>query len=196
MTPPLAGSALGAWSLSSEDIRNIAFITAGLVVFIVFLVGSRVAAHLIGERLRHRGVRLDIVVLSRRVAYVVVIGVGVMTAFSFAFQTANVTLVGILLATIVAALGVQDLLRDYVSGYYVLLERHIRVGDRIVLDGHTGDVIEVKLRVTLVRTAEGDLLVVPNSELFTKPVLVRAKGSPEAHAAKEADAAKPSEPQG
>ena len=196
MTPPLAGSALGSWSLTSEDIRNIAFVTAGLVVFLVFLVASRVAAHLIGEQLRHRGVRLDMVVLSRRVAYVVVIGIGVMAAFSFAFETANVALVGILLATIVAALGVQDLLRDYVSGYYVLLERHIRVGDRIVLNGHTGEVVEVKLRVTLVRTAEGDLLVVPNSELFTKPVLVRAKGSPEAHAAKEAEAAKPSEPQG
>jgi len=178
MTPPLAGSALGAWSLSSDDIRNIAFVTAGLVVFIVFLVASRV------------------VVLSRRVAYVVVIGIGVMAAFSFAFQTANVTLVGILLATVVAALGVQELLQDYVSGYYILLERHIRVGDRIVLDGHTGDVVEVKLRVTLVRTEEGDLLVVPNSELFTKPVLVRAKGSPEAHAAKEAEGAKPSERQG
>jgi len=30
---------------------------------------------------------------------------------------------------------VQDLLKDYVSGYYVLLERHIRVGDRISMDG-------------------------------------------------------------
>ena len=116
-----------------------------------------------------------------------------MAAFSFAFQTANVTLVGILLATVVAAFGVQELLQDYVSGYYILLERHIRVGDRIVLDGHTGDVVEVKLRVTLVRTDGGDLLVVPNSELFTKPVLVRAKGSPEAHAAKEAEGVKPSE---
>lgn len=196
MTPPLAGSALGSWSLSPEDIRNIAFVATGLVVFIIFLVASRVAAQVIGQQLHHRGVRVDMVVLSRRVAYVVVIGIGVMAAFSFAFQTANVSLVGILLATVVAALGVQDLLRDYVSGYYILLERHIRVGDRIVLDGHTGDVVEVKLRVTLVRTNEGDLLVVPNSELFTKPVLVRAKGSPEEHAAKEAEATKPSEPQG
>ena len=196
MTPPLAGSALGAWSLSSEDVRNIAFVTAGLVVFIIFLVASRVAAHLIAEQLRHRAVRPDMIVLGRRVAYVVVIGVGITAAIGLAVQSANVTLVGILLATVVAALGVQDLLRDYVSGYYVLLERHIRVGDRIVLDGHTGDVVEVKLRVTLVRTDEGDLLVVPNSELFTKPVLVRAKGSPEAHAAKEAAATKPSEPQG
>src|SRR5438067_883955 len=99
-------------------------------------------------------------------------------------------------ATAVAAFGVQELLQDYVSGYYILLERHIRVGDRIVLDGHRGDVVEVKLRVTLVRTEAADLLVVPNSELFTKPVLVLAKGSPEAHAAKEAEGAKPSEPQG
>ena len=196
MTPPLAGSALGAWSLSSEDIRNIAFVTAGLVVFIVFLVASRLIAHLIAEQLRRRGVRVDMVVLGRRVVYVVVIGIGITAAIGLAVQSANVTLVGILLATVVAALGVQDLLRDYVSGYYVLLEHHIRVGDRIVLDGHTGQVVEVKLRVTLVRTEEGDLLVVPNSELFTKPVLVRAKGSPEAHAAKEAEAVKPSEHQG
>jgi len=195
MTPPLA-AALGAWSLTSDDIRHIAFVSAGLVVFIVFLVASRVVAHLTSEQLRHRGVRVDMVVLSRRVAYVVVIGIGVMAAFSFAFETANVTLVGILLATVVAAFGVQELLQDYVSGYYILLERHIRVGDRIVLDGHRGDVVEVKLRVTLVRTEAGDLLVVPNSELFTKPVLVLAKGSPEAHAAKEAEGAKPSEHQG
>jgi small conductance mechanosensitive channel len=185
---------LAAGTLSAEDIHNLSFVAIGLVVFIVFLVASRILAHLLGEQLRHRAVRSDMVVLGRRVVYVVVIGIGVTVAFSFALETANVTLIGILLATVVAALGVQDLLRDYVSGYYVLWERHIRVGDTIALDGHSGEVVEVKLRVTLVRTESGDLLVVPNSELFTKPVLVRAKGSPESHAAEEA--AKPSKPQG
>lgn len=187
---------LAAGTLSAEDIHNLAFVAIGLVAFIVFLVASRVIAHLMAEKLRTRAVRPDMIVLGRRVVYVVVIGIGITVAVSFAFETANVTLVGILLATVVAALGVQDLLRDYVSGYYVLWEHHIRVGDRIEVDGHSGEVVEVKLRVTLVRTAEGDLLVVPNSELFTKPVIVRAKGSPEAHAAKEAEAAKPSEHQG
>ena len=161
-----------AGTLSAEDIHNLAFVAVGLVVFIVFLVASRVIAHLIGEQLRRRNVRGDMVVLGRRVAYVVVIAVGVLGAISFAVQSANVTLVGILLATVVAALGVQDLLRDYVSGYYVLLEHHMRVGDRIEVDGRTGEVVDVRLRVTLVRTEKGDLMVVPNSELFTKPVVV------------------------
>ena len=183
-----------AGPLSPSDVRNLVFVAVGLVVFFVFLVASRLIAQWIGNRLRERHVHAYMVVLGRRAAYVVVIGVGITAAFSFAFQTANVTLVGILLATVVAALGVQGLLQDYVSGYYILLERHIRVGDRIELDGQGGEVVEVKLRVTLVRTANGDLLVVPNSQLFTNPVLVRAKGSPEAHAAEEA--AKPSKPQG
>lgn len=169
-----------AGSLSQEDIHNLAFVAAGLVVFLVFLIASRVLARFVGQQLHRRSVRTDMVVVGRRVVYVVVISAGVLIAFSFAFETANVTLIGILLATVVAALGVQDLLRDYVSGYYVLLEHHIRVGDNIALNGHTGTVVEIKLRVSLLRTEEGDLMVVPNSELFTKPVIVytRAEAKP------------------
>ena len=64
------------------------------------------------------------------------------------------------------------------SGYYVLLERHFRVGDRISLEGvGSGTVSEVKLRVTLLKTDAGDLVVVPNSELFSKAVVVHGHGA-------------------
>ena len=175
-----------AVALSPEDIHNLAFVAAGLLIFLVFLVASRVLARFVGQQLRHRAVRGDMVVLGRRVVYVVVISIGVMIAFSLALESANVTLVGILLATVVAALGVQDLLRDYVSGYYVLLEHHIRVGDRIAFEDKSGTITDVKLRVTLMRTDGGDMIVVPNSELFTKPVTVYNRKVE----------AKPSEPQG
>jgi small conductance mechanosensitive channel len=73
---------------------------------------------------------------------------------------------------------VQDLLKDYVSGYYVLFERHIRVGDRITLEGAgSGVVTDVKLRVTLLQSDAGDLVVVPNSELFNKPVTVHVQAA-------------------
>jgi small conductance mechanosensitive channel len=111
--------------------------------------------------------------------YAGVIAVGVFFALGWAAQNSNVTLFGLLLATVVAALGVQQLLQDYVSGYYVLLERHIRIGDRITFDGQTGTITNVRLRVTLIKSDDGDLIVVPNSELFTKPVTVHRSG-PEA----------------
>jgi small conductance mechanosensitive channel len=149
------------------------FLAVGFAVLVVFIVGSRVAANIAAEQLRKRHLRADLVVISRRVVAVLVIALGIVLAFGFALRNSDVPLLGILVATVVAALGVQDLLKDYVSGYYILLERHIRVGDRISLDGNSGTVSDVRLRVTLLKSDAGDQIIVPNSELFTKPVTIR-----------------------
>ena len=148
-------------------------IVIAVVVFVGFVIGSRVVASLVVGALRRRHMRTDMVLIGGRVVTFMLIAVGVIVAVGVAFSAQNLTLAGILLATIVASFGVQDLLKDYVSGYYVLLERHIRVGDRITLEGAgAGTVLEVKLRVTLLKTESGDLVVVPNSELFNRPVTV------------------------
>jgi small conductance mechanosensitive channel len=168
--------------------RDLVYLVIGLLVFVAFLIGSRVVSRMVVARLRQRNVRSDVVQIGGRVATVLLIGLGVWFAIGFAFQSQNFTLAGILLATIVASFGVQDVLKDYVSGYYVLLERHIRVGDRISMEGvGSGTVTEIKLRVTLLKTDSGDLVVVPNSELFNKAVMVHV------HAAERAAESK-SEP--
>lgn len=162
-------------SVNLLNYNDLLYVGIGLLVFVLFILASRFVAHLVGEQLRRHQVRGDMVVLGRRVVTALVIILGVFAALGIAAQTANVTLFGLLLATIVAALGVQDLLRDYVSGYYILWEHHIRVGDHIDFDGHTGVITDVRLRVTILKSDEGDVIVVPNSELFTKSVTIRSK---------------------
>jgi small conductance mechanosensitive channel len=157
---------------------NLIFLGIGVVVFVAFVVGARVASSIVVGYLRRRNVRSDVVQIGGRVATVLLIGLGVFFAIGFAFKSQNFTLAGILLATIVASFGVQDVLKDYVSGYYVLLERHIRVGDRISMDAvGSGTVTDIKLRVSLLRTDAGDLVVVPNAELFNKAVTVHVKAA-------------------
>ena len=157
--------------------RDLIYVVVGLFVFVVFVVASRLIARVATDQMRTRHVRAEVIVLVRRVVYVVVIAVGIFAAFSFALQNQNVGLLGILLATVVAALGVQDLLQDYVSGYYVLLERHIRVGDHISVEESSGTVTDVRLRVTLLKSDAGDMVVIPNSELFSRPVTIRNRAS-------------------
>jgi small-conductance mechanosensitive channel len=168
-----------------DNYRDLIYIGVGIIVFVLFIFLARVIAHFAGEQLRRRQVRSDMVVLGRRVVTGVVIVLGIFAALGIAAQTANVTLFGLLLATIVAALGVQDLLRDYVSGYYVLWEHHIRVGDNIEFDGHGGVVTDVRLRVTLLKSENGDVIVVPNSEMFTKPVTIHGVTPAQEEARKE-----------
>lgn len=192
-SPPLAGSLLPFIS----DL-NLFYLGLGLVVFLVFVIGSRLVSRIVVDQLRRRHMRSDMVQVGGRVATVFLIGLGIWFAIGFAFQSQNVTLAGILLATIVASFGVQDLLKDYVSGYYVLLERHIRVGDRISMDSvGSGTVTEIKLRVTLLKTDSGDLVVVPNSELFNKAVTVHVRADKRAAEEKsEANSeAKPAPPE-
>lgn len=158
--------------INLQNYKDLIYVGVGILVFVAFVFVARLIAHVTAEQLRKHNVRTDMVVLGRRVVTALVIVLGVFAALGIAAQTANVTLFGLLLATIVAALGVQDLLRDYVSGYYVLWEHHIRVGDHIAFDGHEGVITEVKLRVTILKSDNGDVMVVPNSELFTKPVII------------------------
>jgi small-conductance mechanosensitive channel len=162
--------------MTTGFVGNLVWVFAGVVVLVLFLFASRLVARVTADQLHKRQVPTGMVAVVRRVVTVVLIVIGVLAALGFAIQSANVTLLGILLATVVAAFGVQDLLKDYVSGYYVLLERHIRPGDRISLeDAAEGQVLDIKLRVTLLQTESGDLVVVPNSELFNRVVLVHAR---------------------
>ena len=155
---------------------NLEFFGVGLAVLVLFVIGSRFVSNRVVAALHRRNMRADVVQIGGRVVTVVLIGLGLFFAIGFAFQSQNFTIAGILLATIVASFGVQDVLKDYVSGYYVLLERHIRVGDRISMDAvGSGTVTDIKLRVTLLKTDDGDLVVVPNAELFNKAVTVHVK---------------------
>jgi small conductance mechanosensitive channel len=172
-SPPLAGSLLPF--VNDTDLE---FFGVGLVVFLLFVLGARFVSNRVVGALRRRNMRSDVVQIGGRVATVVLIVLGIWFAIGFAFRSQNFTLAGILLATIVASFGVQDLLKDYVSGYYVLLERHIRVGDPISMEGvGSGTVEQIKLRVTLLKTESGDLVVVPNSELFNKAVTVHVRAA-------------------
>ena len=172
MTPPPLAVVPGL------DDTNLEYIVVAVIVFLVFVIGSRVVSTLVVAALKRRDIRSDMVQTGGRVVAFFLLGLGISFAIGFAFRSQNLTLAGILLATIIASFGVQDLLKDYVSGYYVLLERHIRVGDRITLEGvGSGTVTDVRLRVTLLKTDAGDLLVVPNSELFNKAVTVHVRAA-------------------
>ena len=117
-------------------------------------------------------------VLATRVIYFALLMLGAFIALGVAFRSENVTVAGVIGATVVASLGVQDIMRNYVSGFYILFERNIKVGDSIEFGGKTGIVTDVRMRVTYLSGENGDLVVVPNAELFNTTVTVRSQKEP------------------
>jgi small conductance mechanosensitive channel len=166
--------------MSLRDIASspLLYILLAGLVFVFFVVAARFVAQQVAEALRRRGLRENVVVVGSRVITVALIVIGALFAFGIAVHSDNVTILGIVAAVVITSFGAQDLLKDYVSGYYILLERNIKVGDNISLERGSGVVSEVRLRVTLLRNETGDVVIVPNSELFTRPVTIHVRPAP------------------
>ena len=63
--------------------------------------------------------------------------------------------------------GLQKLAANYVSGFVILLERSIRIGDNVKVDSFEGRITDIKTRYTLIRAGNGREAIVPNESIIT-----------------------------
>ena len=66
--------------------------------------------------------------------------------------------------------GLQKLASNYVSGFVILLERSLRIGDNVKVDGFEGTVTDIKTRYTMIRSVNGREAIVPNEKVITERV--------------------------
>lgn len=67
--------------------------------------------------------------------------------------------------------GLQNITQNFISGIILLTERPIKRGDIVEVNNHLGRVLDIRARSTLVLTQNDVVIVVPNSEFITKPVI-------------------------
>ncbi len=100
--------------------------------------------------------------------------------------------------TLAFSLALQDILKNFFSGVYLLLERPFRVGDTIKVKEQTGVVENIGVRTTQLRTVDNVQILVPNATVFSEVVANQTFARPptpdEAHA--QAAAAIDAHPQG
>jgi small-conductance mechanosensitive channel len=80
-------------------------------------------------------------------------------------------------------LGLQKLASNYIAGFTILLDRSIRLGDMVTVDGRQGIVSKVTSRYVVVRSLDGVEAIVPNETLVTTTVLNHSYTSREARMA-------------
>lgn len=68
-------------------------------------------------------------------------------------------------------LGLQRIASNYVSGFILLLDHSLRIGDVITVDKYYGQVTQISTRYTVLRASDGSEAVVPNEMLVSSPVV-------------------------
>jgi moderate conductance mechanosensitive channel len=85
--------------------------------------------------------------------------------------TPAITLAG--LASLAVGFGAQNLVRDLITGFYIVLEDQYVVGDTVQIGDYTGRVEHLTLRRTVVRDGRGALVTIANGEIRTVSNLSR-----------------------
>ncbi|MEP6790993.1 MAG: mechanosensitive ion channel domain-containing protein [Ramlibacter sp.] len=141
-------------------------LSSGIVLVLVLWVSAVLERRI----LRHTVNDLSLRKVAANVTRAVLLVVGLL----FALSAVGVDLTA--LSVLGGALGVglgfglQKLAANYISGFVILAERSLRIGDTIKVDAFEGVVVDIKTRYTLIRATNGRESIVPNEKLITERI--------------------------
>ncbi|MEP6706948.1 MAG: mechanosensitive ion channel domain-containing protein [Pyrinomonadaceae bacterium] len=161
---------------------SLATLLEGFAVLAVAILLSRSIKKLLQRRIAQRayidpGIRYTI----GRLAQYLIVALGIIFALQAAFNLNLAALAVVFTAlSLGIGFGLQYIAADIASGFILLFERPVRIGDRITIGEDEGDVQSINLRTTIVLTNDRISIIVPNSRLISQRLINWSYGDPRA----------------
>jgi small-conductance mechanosensitive channel len=159
-------------NLKLFEVNKTAITPSSILMFLIVIAGFAVTSRLLQRVLRTQifsRTRIDegIQYTLTRISHYVIMIIGAVVAFQF--MGIDLTGLAIILGFLSVGIGfgLQNITSNFVAGLILLLERPIKVGDRVMVGDHEGDVVEIKMRSTTIRTLNNITVIVPNSDFVS-----------------------------
>jgi small conductance mechanosensitive channel len=81
-------------------------------------------------------------------------------------------LTGASILGLAVSFGAQTFIKDVIAGMFIILEDQFHIGDMVKVDKYEGEVVNISLRLTILRDSKGNYIYMPNSQITT---LIRLK---------------------
>lgn len=107
-----------------------------------------------------------------RVAKIIIFFIALIIILNHFNQNVQSLVVSLGVGSLAIALAAQETLSNMIAGFVIMTDRPFRLGDRLKLaSGEVGDVFEIGLRSTKIRTFDNTLIIVPNAEIVKEKVV-------------------------
>ncbi len=153
---------------SAPDLLN-RLVTALIIVFAAIVLSrwtSKAVHRAAGRQEDRENISL---ILSRLTRWAILI-LGLTLAAEQIIPNVTSLLAGLGIAGFTLGFALQDVAKNFIAGLLILLQRPFEIGDVIEVSGFTGTVLDISLRTTDMRTADGLFVTIPNGDVFVSSI--------------------------
>lgn len=150
-----------------------------VLIFLLFYMLSRFISNTVLQKVLFK-LQIDdsIQFTMLKVTHYIIMIIGSVVAF----QNVGIDLSGLAvifgLLSVGIGFGLQNITSNFISGLILLFERPIKVGDRVTIGDLIGDVTEISIRATTVRSLNNISIIVPNTDFVSSQVINWSHGDP------------------
>jgi small-conductance mechanosensitive channel len=150
-------------------ISSILMFVLMITLFYIFsrIINRLLVKPLLGRFSIEEGIRYNLI----RINHYMIMVIGAIVAFQFIGIDLSGLAVIFGLLSVGIGFGLQNITSNFISGLILLLERPIKIGDRVTVGDTEGDVIAINIRSTTIRTINNITIIVPNSEFISQKVV-------------------------
>jgi small-conductance mechanosensitive channel len=158
------------WKVGGADVSLRSLIEGALSAAVVLVGVLWLSATIEGRLLAAQGVNLSVRKIAANATRAGLLLVGLLIALSAAgIPLAALSVLGGAIG-VGLGFGLQKLAANYVSGFVILAERSLRIGDLVKVDNFEGRITDITTRYTVIRAGDGRESIVPNELLITQRV--------------------------
>jgi len=144
---------------------------AGIVIFILTLVASGFVAKWVRRLVKKRIEDAEILQLVFVITRWSIIIMGTILALSQVNFDVTGFIAGLGVAGFTIGFALQDIAKNFISGLLLLYRQPFSLGEYVEVADYSGTVKEINIRDTVIETLSGELVIIPNQDVFESPIL-------------------------
>lgn len=170
-------SAVSIWetldNMLDTVVDRLPFVVVGIIVFLVFFFLAGFARKFV-RRLTEGKESANLGRVLGRIAQWTLIFLGLIVAVTVIAPsvTPGRLLASLGVGGVAIGFAFKDILQNFMAGLLILMREPFKIGDQIISGDFEGTVEAIETRATMIKTYDGRRVVIPNSQIYTNPVVV------------------------
>jgi small conductance mechanosensitive channel len=166
-------------SILTSIIERLPYLLAGFLVFVIFWFLSKIIKSIFWTTSGKTRLDNRLRILFSRLIVVLVTIIGVFAALTVIIPgfTFGSLVTGLGFTTFVIGFATKDILNNLLSGILILWQQPFRIGDYLFVGNNQGKVETIGVRATQLRKDDGELILIPNGDMYSSAITIRGAGA-------------------